>query len=62
LDLSEKAKEKPSSNIRDLVEIIHLETENRINEKHPDYVVSFILPANKLLPYQRSTYSQKKRK
>jgi hypothetical protein len=56
LDLSEKTPQQPSPNIRDLFKIIHLNSEHKFNENFPDYVVSFIISANKLSPHKRSKY------
>lgn len=56
LDLTTKIKSKPMNDIRDLFGIIHLETQHRVNEIHPDHIVWCIVPANKITPSERSTY------
>lgn len=57
LDLYKKDRDKPMNNLRDLFGITHLETQHRVNDNHPDYVVWCIVPGNKILPSQRSDYS-----
>ena len=44
------------NDVRDLCGIVHLETQHRVNEKHPDYIIWCIIPANKILPSERSKY------
>lgn len=56
LDLYKKDKDKPMNNLRDLFGITHLETQHRVNENHPDYIVWCIVPGNKILPSERSNY------
>ena len=57
LDLVDKEIDKPMNDLRDLFGIIHLEPQHRVNKKHPDYIVWCIVPANKILPSQRSKYN-----
>lgn len=56
LDVGEKYTHCPINNIRDLFDVMHLEPSYDLNQCHPDYVVTVIVPANKMLPSARSTY------
>lgn len=57
LDSSEKDKQKPMNDLRDLFGIMHLDTQHRVNERHPDYIIWCIVPGNKMLPSERSSYN-----
>ena len=54
LDL--KGKQHPVNDIRSLFKIEHLEPVYDIKDKYPNYIVRVIIPGNKLLPSQKSTY------
>ncbi len=56
LDLSAKAVGKPIPNTRDLYKVFHLDTESDLDIAYPDYVIAFIIPGNKPLPSERSSY------
>ncbi|WP_462351411.1 hypothetical protein [Fusobacterium varium] len=56
IDLSDKNKKCISNDIKDLVNIHHLEPHLSNMKKIPNYVVSFIIPANRLLPSEKSNY------
>lgn len=56
LDVSKKSPAKPSPDIRELFKVIHLDTEHKLDAEFPDYVICFIIPANKISPHERSTY------
>ena len=49
LDLSDKGK-KPTSNFKDWFNLHHLSPATNLPVNHPDYVVSVVIPGNKLLP------------
>lgn len=55
LDLSDKEK-KPMLNFKDWFNLHHLSPATNLQVKHPDYVVSVVIPGNKLLPSMMSTY------
>ncbi|HEY5591326.1 MAG TPA: hypothetical protein VIK55_09940 [Paludibacter sp.] len=55
LDLSDKGK-RPIPNFKDWFNIHHLSTATGMPINHPDYVVSVVIPGNKLLPSMMSTY------
>lgn len=55
LDLSDKEK-KPILNFKDWFNIHHLLPASSLPVNHPDYVVSVVIPGNKLLPSMMSTY------
>jgi len=55
LDLSDKGK-KPTSNFKDWFNLHHLSPATNLPVNHPDYVVSVVIPGNKLLPSMMSTY------
>jgi len=55
LDLSDKEK-KPMLNFKDWFNLHHLPPATNLQVKHPDYVVSVVIPGNKLLPSMMSTY------
>jgi hypothetical protein len=55
LDLSDKEK-KPILGFRDWFNLHHLEPATNLPIKHPDYVISVVIPGNKLLPSMMSTY------
>lgn len=59
LDNSSKANEtnKPINDIRELFHVCHMEPYYKLEEKAPNYVVSVIIPGNKILPNKRSTYN-----
>lgn len=42
--------------IFNLFDVMNLEPSYDVNQRHPDYVVTVIVPANKMLPSARSTY------
>ena len=55
LDLSDKGK-KPIPNFNDWFNIHHLQPATNLPVNHPDYIVSVVIPGNKLLPSMMSTY------
>lgn len=55
LDLSDKGK-KPIPNFKDWFNIHHLQPATNLPVNHPDYIVSVVIPGNKLLPSMMSTY------
>lgn len=55
LDLSDK-KKKPILDFRDWFNIHHLTPATNLPVKHPDYVISVVIPGNKLFPSMMSTY------
>jgi hypothetical protein len=55
LDLSNKEK-KPILGFKDWFNIHHLQPATNLPIKHPDYVISVVIPGNKLLPSMMSTY------
>lgn len=55
-DISPKQQTSPLNDIRSLVEILHLSPLYPIEEKHPDYVIAIIIPANKISPSGYTTY------
>jgi len=55
LDLSDKRK-APILNFKDWFNIHHLQPATNLPVKHPDYVISVVIPGNKLLPSGMSTY------
>lgn len=56
LDLSDNQKSAPEANIRNLFSILTLPPRQGIEIKYADYVIAFILPGNKILPSERSSY------
>lgn len=56
LDLSEKTLSSPLPNTRDLYRVIHLETDSTLDIAYPDCVIAFVIPGNKPLPSERSSY------
>lgn len=54
LDLNEK--DKPVNDVRDLVYLEHLEPLYDLKNKYPDNIVVVIIPGNKPLPSDKSTY------
>lgn len=54
LDLNEKT--KPINGVRELVYVDHLEPLYKLDNKYPDYIVVMIIPGNKPLPSDKSTY------
>ncbi|QOR65099.1 hypothetical protein IM538_14795 [Cytobacillus suaedae] len=54
LDLNEKT--KPINGVRELIYVDHLEPQYELDNKYPDYIVVMIIPGNKLLPSEKSTY------
>ena len=55
LDLSATAT-SVSVNFKDLFHIHHLSPNTAMPVKYPDYIISVIIPGNKVLPSQKSTY------
>jgi hypothetical protein len=55
LDLSDKEK-KPMLDFKDWFNLHHLPPATNLPVKHPDYVISIVIPGNKLLPSMMSTY------
>ena len=55
LDLSDKEK-MPMLNFKDWFNLHHLPPATKLPVKHPDYVISVVIPGNKLLPSMMSTY------
>ncbi len=55
-DISPKQQNGPLNDIRSLVEILHLSPLYSIKDKHPDYVLAIIVPANKISPSGYTTY------
>lgn len=55
LDLSDKEK-KPILGFKDWFNLHHLSPATNLPVKHPDYIVSVVIPGNKLLPSMMSTY------
>lgn len=58
LDNSSKAKrlQSPINDLREHFSILHLEPYYKVETVAPDYVVSVIIPGNKVTPSSRSTY------
>lgn len=54
LDLSEK--NKPVNNVRELVYVDHLAPLYDLGNKYPDHIVVVIIPGNKYMPSDKSTY------
>ncbi|MGM9979169.1 MAG: hypothetical protein ACI33J_10255 [Clostridium sp.] len=54
LDLTEK--DAPVNDIRDLVYLDNLRPLYNLENKYPDYIVVIIIPGNKQLPSEKSTY------
>lgn len=55
LDLSNKGK-NPIPNFKDWFNIHHLQPATSLPVNHPDYIVSVVIPGNKLLPSMMSMY------
>ena len=55
LDLSDKEK-KPILDFKDWFNLHHLQPATNLPIKYPDYVLSVVIPGNKLLPSMMSTY------
>lgn len=55
LDMSDKEK-KPILGFKDWFNIHHLQPATNLPIKHPDYIISVIIPGNKLLPSMMSIY------
>jgi hypothetical protein len=55
LDLSDKEK-TPMLDFKDWFNVHHLQPATNLPIKHPDYVISAVIPGNKLLPSMMSTY------
>lgn len=55
LDLSDKEK-KPILDFKDWFNVHHIQPATKLPVKHPDYIVSVVIPGNKLLPSMMSTY------
>lgn len=55
LELSDKSKEAPA-NFRDWFRVHHLEPSTNLEIKHPDYIISVVIPGNKTMPSSKSTY------
>lgn len=55
LDLSDKEK-NPIPNFKDWFNIHHLPPSTNLPINHPDFVISVVIPGNKLLPSMMSTY------
>nr|WP_288210092.1 hypothetical protein [uncultured Dysgonomonas sp.] len=55
LDLSDKEK-KPILGFKDWFNIHHLQPATNLPVNYPDYIVSVVIPGNKLLPSMMSTY------
>ncbi|MDL2262780.1 hypothetical protein LJC11_04690 [Bacteroidales bacterium OttesenSCG-928-I21] len=55
LDLSDKGK-NPILNFKDWFTIHHLQPATDLPVNHPDYIISVVIPGNKLLPSMMSTY------
>ena len=56
LDVRGKDKKSPINNVRELFDIMHLEPFYKVKQRNPDYVVTVIIPGNKIFPSDRSTY------
>ncbi|SHJ71661.1 hypothetical protein SAMN05519226_0087 [Cycloclasticus pugetii] len=58
LDNSSKGSKlnNPINDIREFFDVYHMEPYYEFGEKAPNYVVSVIIPGNKVLPSKRSTY------
>lgn len=57
LDLNKKEKQTPINDIRALFDVMHLEPLHKINPNFPDYIVTIIVPGNKIVPSERSKYN-----
>ena len=57
LDMRKKEKQKPINNVRELFDTMHLVPFYDVKKRNPDYVVTVIIPGNKILPSARSTYN-----
>ncbi len=55
LDLT--VKDKPPPNIRDWFNFHHIQPSSTDDINHPDYVISVVIPANRISPSKRSTYT-----
>lgn len=55
LDLSDKEK-NPTLDFKDWFNLHHLAPATNLPIKYPDYVISVVIPGNKLLPNMMSTY------
>jgi len=55
LDLTDKGT-KPSPNVKDWFHFHHLESTTSLPINHPDYIISVVIPGNKLLPSSKSKY------
>jgi len=56
LDLSDKGT-APSLNFKDWFHIHHILPSTGLEIKHPDYIVSVVIPGNRLLPSSKSKYN-----
>jgi len=56
LDLTDKAT-VPPPNFKDWFCIHHLPTSSSANQKHPDYIISVLIPGNRTLPSSKSKYN-----
>lgn len=56
IDLSKKTKSYVPNDISDLINIHHIKPHFETLKKFPNYVISFIIPANRLLPSEKSNY------
>jgi hypothetical protein len=56
LDLSDKGT-SPSLNLRDWFNVHHIKPATGLTVKHPDYIISVVIPGNKLLPSSKSKYN-----
>ncbi|WP_237275613.1 hypothetical protein [Tenacibaculum ovolyticum] len=55
LDLTDKGT-KPSPNVKDWFNFHHLKPTTNLSINHPDYIISIVIPGNKLLPSSKSKY------
>lgn len=56
LDLSDKGT-SPSLNFKDWFHVHHIKPATGLTVKHPDYIISVVIPGNKLLPSSKSKYN-----
>ena len=56
LELSDKSIEPPP-NFKDWFRVHHLKPHTNLPIKFPDYIISVVIPGNRVLPSTRSTYN-----
>lgn len=56
-DITSKKENSPVNNFRDLSTILHLKPFYEIEGKHPDYIITLIVPGNKISPSEYTKYN-----